>query len=375
MRGAKENKISFDGFCELVQTSLTEALPGEWSDAVIRPIQIEKVQGKSYRGVVISHGEQHTGISINLELFYHNMQDKMNEKEILQEIADVVTEARPPVSFIEKLSRYETAKPFLAVQLIGRRQNQKILKQIPHQNLEDMALVYRFDDMTEDGNSSVLITDQMLEGYGITKEQLHTDAMKWAPLHHPAVIENLGKVLNRMGGDFMENEIPLYLASNNENMYGASVISYPGVLDQAAKRIGGSYFLLPSSIHEMLLLRDDGVIQVDDLKRLVTEINARDVSPEECLADNVYRYDQREQVLENADTFEERKRGLTEEEEMQVEEDVEKIDKDKDIFVRSRKNKFQNQNIETAERIRRLQGQPTGDRNHHIEKNEEYQME
>ena len=89
-------------------------------------------------------------------------------------------------------------------------------------------------------------------------------------------------------------------------MNGACVIQYPGFLDQAAKTLGGDFFVLPSSIHEVLLYQDDGTIGRKDLEDMVRSINQTEVAPADRLSDFVYHYDSRERVFENARSFEAR---------------------------------------------------------------------
>ena len=70
---------------------------------------------------------------------------------------------------------------------------QRLLEKVPHKNIEDMAVVYRF--VLDDVKGSVLVTNQMLENYNVTPEQLHADAMEVAPEIRPAVIKGMSEVL------------------------------------------------------------------------------------------------------------------------------------------------------------------------------------
>jgi hypothetical protein len=113
-----------------------------------------------------------------------------------------------------------------------------------------------------------------------------------------------------MGGvfgiDASEPDAGLFLATNNKALYGASVIAIPGFLDQAAEKLGGSFYILPSSIHEVLLLRNDQEMDVRELEDMVQNVNEQIVSPEEQLSDRVYHYDAQEKVFELASDYEQR---------------------------------------------------------------------
>ena len=103
-------------------------------------------------------------------------------------------------------------------------------------------------------------------------------------------------------------EDTLYVATVQGMNYGAGVLAYPGFLDDAAEKLGGDFFILPSSIHEVLLMRDDGGIKAQELKDIISSVNKSEVMPEERLSDHAYRYDTKAHAFELAERFEARKR-------------------------------------------------------------------
>jgi hypothetical protein len=99
----------------------------------------------------------------------------------------------------------------------------------------------------------------------------------------------------------------LYVATMESMNRGAGVLAYPGFLDEAAEKLGGSFFILPSSIHELLFLQDNGTMDRHELTAMVRSINAAEVSPEDQLSDNVYHYDGKDRVFELAEKYDARK--------------------------------------------------------------------
>ena len=93
----------------------------------------------------------------------------------------------------------------------------------------------------------------------------------------------------------------MLVATTEGAFMGASVIQYPGFMDMAAEKVGGDFFILPSSIHEVLLLPDDGRADHHELAAMVQAINAAEVAPADRLSDNVYHYDKTDRVFELAD--------------------------------------------------------------------------
>ncbi len=88
------------------------------------------------------------------------------------------------------------------------------------------------------------------------------------------------------------DEIPMKVLTNSKRSSGAVCILYPGVLEEvAAERMGGDFYIIPSSVHEVILLPDDGRLLEENLKEMIFEVNRTKVDPEEVLSDNLYYYD------------------------------------------------------------------------------------
>ena len=208
---------------------------------------------------------------------------------------------------------YEQAKEMLFPELIPQNGNETILSKHPHDKVEDLAVVYRLD-LHSDNRAMVSahVTQELLDAFGVSAEQMKKDALEYAPLTHPATLRSMEEVLSDMMGDMPvpipdDNQSKLYVASTESMNRGAGVIIYPGFLQQASEIIGGSFFILPSSIHELLFLKDTGDINKQELAEIVRSVNAAEVSLEEQLSDNVYHYDSKERLFELAEKYEARK--------------------------------------------------------------------
>jgi hypothetical protein len=207
----------------------------------------------------------------------------------------------------------------IAMEVLATDRNADLLAKIPHQEMEDMAVVYRFVvSSDETGRASMLVTNDLLEKMGVTPEQLHADALENAPELRPVVIKGMSEVIvDMMGEDVSEmfgiDEFPqdemMYVATVPDKISGAGVIAYQEFMDQAAEKLGGDFYILPSSIHEILLVKDDGNVDFKDLKAMVEEVNATQVAPEEKLTDSVYHYDSKDHIFELAEKFEARQQA------------------------------------------------------------------
>ena len=84
---------------------------------------------------------------------------------------------------------------------------------------------------------------------------------------------------------------PMYVATNSKKLNGACVMLYDGLLRSFARKVGKSFYIIPSSIHEVILIPDTLDMDIRYMKAMVKEVNGTEVSPDEVLSDNVYRYD------------------------------------------------------------------------------------
>lgn len=224
---------------------------------------------------------------------------KAIEREIKEAVAQI------PQFDTEALTNYERMKEKLTLQLVPSAKNKNLLTDIPHRNIEDMALAYRFDmGHNERTSYSILVTNKMLNAYGISAAQLHDDALEAASHSCPATLRNMNEVIHNMARQ--TDPSPMWVASIENGQNGACVIQYPHFLDDAAETLGGSFYVLPSSIHEVLLLADDTSPSLSELENMVRTINQAEVAPEERLSDNVFHYDCESHIFENARTFEAR---------------------------------------------------------------------
>jgi hypothetical protein len=128
----------------------------------------------------------------------------------------------------------------------------------------------------------------------------------------PLKIEGMSQVLAKTMGVEEVEQLGLYIPPEQEKLFVASVegethgagcIAYQNFMEKASEKVGGSFFILPSSIHECLLIPDDGQFTVDTLESMVREVNATTVSPEDQLTDSVYHYDSENKIFELAEKY------------------------------------------------------------------------
>ena len=210
---------------------------------------------------------------------------------------------------MNRLKDYESLCSNVIMEAVSREKNAEYLQNIPHFEMADLSIIYRLN-VGRDRNHDigvVTVDNQLLNSMGVSQDQFQKDVFDQVLSGDPPILKSLTEVL---GGSFIGDGLGpdggLFLATNSNALYGASVIAIPGFLDQAAEKLGGSFYILPSSVHEVLLLKNDHAMEVQDLENMVQEINESIVSPEEQLSDRVYHYDAKEKVFELASDYEQR---------------------------------------------------------------------
>lgn len=295
--------MNFHEFTTQVISEMRRRFPGY----DIQVQEVPKLQGESYTSMAIHPSGGDIALTMDLEALFDRFRNDLylgnTMKAIEREIKEAV--AQMPQFDTEALTNYERMKEKLTLQLVPAAKNKDLLADIPHRNIEDMALVYRFDmGHNERTSSSILVTNKMLNAYGISAAQLHDDALEAASHSCPATLRNMNEVIRNMAGQ--TDPSPIWVASIENGQNGACVIQYPHFLDDAAETLGGSFYVLPSSIHEVLLLADDTSPSLSELENMVRTINQAEVAPEERLSDNVFHYDCETHIFENARAFEAR---------------------------------------------------------------------
>ena len=201
----------------------------------------------------------------------------------------------------ENVAIFDRIKDKIGIVVVSAAQNKEKLSHVPHEKMEDLAVVYSLGA----GDKVGMITNEDLKKMGITEDQLRHAAMEQAPKSHQLTIKTIEEALGIPDSTELESQ-KLFVASTADAFLGAGVIAYPGFMEKAAEITGGDFYVLPSSIHEVLLMQDCGESNAAGLKAMVKSINETEVSPEERLTNNVYHYDSREKIFETADKFEAR---------------------------------------------------------------------
>ena len=321
--------MNFEEFINTIKDTIKDYLPEEYKDAEVNLLENRKLN-THYTGLTVTRKGDTLAPTINLNALFENygQQTENNLASVMEELTSVIQHT-PGKFDIGRVMDYDRVKKNLFMKLSAADKNADVLEHTPHITKEDLALTFHIMlDQGEKGTATTMITDKMMDAYGVDLEKLYQDALHNSPVIAPAQIENMGEVLERMMLEDMKaagapaeviqemekdlqetsRDNPMTVITNDRSTDGAAAIFYPGVMDQVGERLNGDYFILPSSVHEILVVPDDGNISFRELTDMVKEVNRTQVAPEDRLTDQVYHYDTADRIFEKAETFAERKK-------------------------------------------------------------------
>lgn len=194
--------------------------------------------------------------------------------------------------------------------LISQEENRRSQRPHPYRLQNDMVITYRLVVKVEDQSiHSALIDDTLLNTLDLSSyEELHNLAIENTMRLFPAKVISMEQMfMNESAPSDIDNfhyddidkmSPPLYVLSNNIKINGASTIVYPGILEKLAEKFKSNFYILPSSVHEVILIPDEGDIDKSQLSWLVRTVNMEQVSRNERLSNSAYKYDKDEKSLE-----------------------------------------------------------------------------
>ena len=203
------------------------------------------------------------------------------------------SEQTPPVPKwdYENILDFTKVRPFVIYKLINARRNQALLKKVPNLPLLDFAIVfYVMIPVNETENCSVLIQNVHMNYWKLPISVLYECAKENTEKLCPYVFHSLSEYVENYTGEYVPDS-ELYILSNEIGLNGAAAILYPDVPKKIYDKIGGSYYLLPSSVHEFLIIRKECGNSPETLKRIVWDVNENHIAPEEYLSDSIYYFD------------------------------------------------------------------------------------
>lgn len=295
--------MDYNLFKEVILEGIKEIFKEE-ADCSIH--EVLKNNGVKLDGLIISARQNRVSPTIYLNDFYRAFLAGTDIEEILEQIQDIYINNVLEMGYdAEKFMDLNRSKDKIAYKLINYKMNEELLGTIPHRKYLDLAIVYFMvikDDQIE--NATVLINNNWLREWNITEEELFNIAKENSPQMFKAEIVNIKDMVLSLIEDktdefinIPEEECNMYVLTNNEKQYGAATILYDNIIKDFAQKNNSDVYILPSSVHELILVPGSTFVQKEGLNEMVQEVNATQVPMQEILSDHAYIYNISEDAI------------------------------------------------------------------------------
>ena len=283
-------------FAEKIQKEVAGKL-GEGYE--VRLQEVCKNNGVILQGMLILTKDCNVSPTIYLNSFWEAYEGGVTMQNILDKIIQVYEQDTPKTDVDMSFFReFEQVKDGICYKLISAEQNRELLETIPHKEYLDLAIcfyyAYRGGVL---GNGSIQVYNSHLELWNTDVEELFLLAQENTPRLFPAEDSAMVDVIREMVSDpdslteIVPEDIPMRVLGNKEKTFGAACVLYPGFLEKIASTRKQGFYLIPSSVHEMILLENGGQEDVKELRSMIEEVNLSQVEPEEVLSNQLYFYE------------------------------------------------------------------------------------
>ena len=294
--------MTYYQFVQAVEGRIKEAVK---ESVAVRIHTAEKNNGTIRRGLTLTEQDINISPTIYLEEYYRQFQNGGSLEHITSDILRLYNEVRFQKSWgEEKLYDYSQVKEKVIYRLVNYESNEKMLRNVPYIVYLDLAIVFCvLLEVTKYGTATMAIRNDHLELWGVEKEELYRQASENTSKFLPDDFSSMSAVIEELTEEseahisFEDKEEEMYVLSNRIHSYGAAAILYSGRMEGIGMYLKSNYYVLPSSVHEVIVVPEKAAVEKEDLSAMVAEINRTQVEAEEVLSDHAYYYDRKKSEI------------------------------------------------------------------------------
>ena len=287
-------------FAQRIQEKVRQKL-GDGYQVKVQTVQ--KNNNVQLYGLLILADGQNISPTIYLNVFQEAYNQGFSLSEIVEKIICIYQEDTPKKNVDMDFFRcFEKVRNRICYRLVSAGKNKELLEKVPHIPFLDLAVTFYYAYQGKElGKGTILIYNSHVEMWNTSTAELLQLAQENTPRIFPWECKSMEEVMleyqeqQRLEKEEEQEqffgEMPMQILSNKQRIHGAACILYPGLLGMLAEQVQANLFILPSSIHEVILLPDKGNEEHRQLQQMVQEVNATQLEPEEVLSDSLYYYD------------------------------------------------------------------------------------
>lgn len=281
--------MNFEEFKKII----LENVKKNFFNAEVETYPILKCNGVKLSGLVVHMDGSNISPTIYLEYFYDELKNGTPLECIIQKVISVFDENKknPMLLNVSDFFDYEKAKRNVTYKLINYEKNKELLEDVPHIEFLDLAIVFQYVvAVAGDETATILLKNDHLKMWGKPMDELfrlaENNTKKFLGFQCASMKEVLGSILGPE--EEIEMEVDMYVLTNQIGVYGAITMLYKEKLKKISERLKSNLYILPSSVHEVILIPADDMIDPMVLKDMVYQVNRTQLKTEEILSDSVY---------------------------------------------------------------------------------------
>lgn len=303
--------MEFTEFVSAILREVKERL-GDGYDVGLQKIPVNN--GKVLTGLSIRRRQGYQASTVKLDPYFAGLETGITVRDAADDIIRIYYECETAEVDMEDVLDFNRIKGKVTCRLVNTSTNREWLESIPHIEWLDLSIIfYLILGRSEKGQMAALVSQEQMEAWGVTAEELRRIAYEnmehLFPVQIMTMEDVMKDILKRELGISIEEGadegqkgsprtgIPLYVLTNSVGFAGACYM-IPGMgIERLAEQLGKDLVVLPSSIHEVLATPYEDGMDLAGLSRLVQGINRAEVPREDRLSDRVYYFDRERGML------------------------------------------------------------------------------
>lgn len=274
-------------FANMLKEELTRQL-----DSDIYSIFIDKMPKNNQVKTGVCIRKENFGAVVYAEDILKDLKEnprpvEMVAREVIQCVIQNLQCAAPRA--LEHLLDWANVQDNIEFRLVNTDRNKELLASCPHRDFFDLSLIYY---IALAGDGAARVGNAMMQHWGITEEDLFIAGCKAMRINHPVGARSMVSVIQEVDPGFAieapEDAVPLYVLGDSSERFLSSAIVYSDAVEELAMKYKADIYIIPSSVHELLLAPKFGEIDEMFLLQMVWAVNRTQVSEEDFLSDNIY---------------------------------------------------------------------------------------
>ena len=199
---------------------------------------------------------------------------------------------------VEGFENWNRIRPRVFAKLINAEMNRELLQRVPHRMFMDLAVVYyvKVKEFMGGGAGTILASNQHLQIWGVDENRMYETALSNME-EEGASIQGMDEILGDMENSPVPEFCGIYVLTNRSKLFGASELLRLDTLREIAGKLQDNLMILPSSLHEVIILPEKESPSGKEAAEMVKAVNDSELAPDEILSDHVYRFDRgREEI-------------------------------------------------------------------------------